>query len=78
MVWRRVSKDVPEGKPILVACGDQAVVALAFPGDYYFPDMTFMDARTFDILPTPSHWTTIEPLPSSQLSGGGAECRRAA
>lgn len=78
MIWRPVSEDMPEGAPILVACGDQAVVALAFPGDYYFPDMTFMDARTFDILPTPSHWARIEPLPSSGLGGHAAECRQAA
>jgi len=78
MDWRSVSKDVPEGEPILISDGRQAVVALAFRGDYYYPHMTFMDARTFDVLPTPSHWTAIEQPPSSRLAQNAAERRRAA
>jgi hypothetical protein len=65
MTWRAVGADVPEGKPILVAYGEQVVVALSFPGDDYFPEATFMDARTFEILPIPSHWMPLpEPPPS--------------
>jgi hypothetical protein len=73
MRWRRVCRDIPEGEPILVSDGARAVVALAFAGDSYFPDMTFMDARTFDILPKPTHWM---PLPERPLAR--AEEQRAA
>lgn len=78
MAWRSVSNDVPEGEPILVSCDGQAVVALAFPGDYYYPQTTFMDARTFDILPTPTHWMAIENPPPARLAVDAGACRRAA
>lgn len=66
MRWQRVSRDIPEGVPILVSCAGQAVVALAFRGDYYFPEATFMDARTCDILPVPSHWMPLPDKPQAQ------------
>ncbi|HYJ29337.1 MAG TPA: hypothetical protein VEW25_03245 [Allosphingosinicella sp.] len=45
--------------------GEQVVVALAFPSDYYCPQMTFMDARTFEILPIPSHWMALLDRPQA-------------
>jgi hypothetical protein len=66
MTWRADCRDVPEGQPILVWTGEDAVVALAFAGDDYFPDTTFMDARTFEILPTPSHWMPLPEGPGGE------------
>ena len=64
MTWRPVGGDIPEGKPILIAYPDLVVVALAYPGDDYCPEMTFMDARTFEILPIPPYWMELpEPPP---------------
>jgi hypothetical protein len=68
MTWNPLCRDVPEGKPILVCYGEQAVVALAFAADDYFPEMTFMDARTFDILPLPSHWMQLPDRPRAERS----------
>jgi hypothetical protein len=68
MTWHRVCRDIPEGEPILVSYGDQVVVALAFPPDYYCREMTFMDARTFDILPIPSHWMRLPDRPQAETS----------
>lgn len=79
MRWRPVCGDVPEGEPILVSYGDQAVVALAFHPDYYCPEMTFMDARTFEILPIPSHWMPLPDRPKTESPAGrNAVSRRAA
>ena len=47
MSWHRVCGDVPEGRPILILC-DLAVRAGVRA--IYYPYMTFMDARTFEIL----------------------------
>jgi hypothetical protein len=66
MRWRAVCRDVPEGEPILVSYGEQTVVALAFPPDRYFPDLTFMDARTFEILPIPAFWMRLPPRPEAK------------
>ena len=60
-----VCRDVPEGELILVSHRERAVVALAYLPDNYFPEMTFLDARTFDILPTPSY---LMPLPHPPLA----------
>ena len=80
MTWRRVCRDVPEGEAILVSYGGQAVVALAFPADDYCPAMTFMDARTFEILPIPSHWMPLPDRPRTEWAGGrrASASRRAA
>jgi hypothetical protein len=80
MGWHRVCRDVPEGELILVSYGEQVVVALAFPADYYFPEMTFMDARTFDILPLPTHWMKLPEPPQAETSSrpGAPVSRRAA
>ena len=80
MSWRRLGRDVPEEEPILVCYGDLAVVALAFPADYYCPEMTFMDARTFDILPLPSHWMPLPARPRPDWATGrdASVSRRAA
>jgi hypothetical protein len=72
MTWHPVSRNVPEGEPILVYSGEQVVVALAFPADYYWPEMTFMDARTFEILPIPSYWMPLPDLPQAERSAGPA------
>lgn len=78
--WYPVCRNIPEGEPILVFDGAQAVVALAFPPDYYCPEMTFMDARTFEILPIASHWMPLPDRPQAERKGGGGAsvCRRAA
>jgi hypothetical protein len=80
MGWKRVSRDVPEGEPILVSYGDRAVVALAFPADYYCAEMTFMDARTYEILPIPTHWMVLPEAPEEEQSGSepASVSRRAA
>jgi hypothetical protein len=70
MRWRRVCRDIPEGEPILVCDGVRSVVALAFPGDSYFPETTFMDARTFDILPQPTHWMPLPERPLADVQEG--------
>ena len=70
MSWRRVCRDLPEGRPILISYGELSVVALAFRADYYYPEMTFMDARTFEILPTPSHWMPVPESPQREASVG--------
>jgi hypothetical protein len=78
--WYPLSRNIPEGQPILVFDGEQAVVALAFPPDYYCLEPTFMDARTFEILPLPSHWMPLPDRPQSDgaVEGGVSACRRAA
>ncbi|HEY0013726.1 MAG TPA: hypothetical protein VGB79_12845 [Allosphingosinicella sp.] len=70
MRWRRISRDVTEGEPILVSYGNQCVVALAFPADSYCREMTFMDARTFEILPIPLHWMPLPEAPAAQNCRG--------
>ena len=65
MKWQPVSPELPKGEPILVCYDRVAVVALAFQGDYYYPDMTFMDARTFEILPIPTHWMPLPERPGT-------------
>lgn len=80
MQWRRVCRNIPKGEPLLVCDGRMAVVALVFPGDYYFPEMTFMDARTFDILPVPTHWMPLPERPAADAAADDASAaqRRAA
>lgn len=65
MIWHPVCRNVPEGEPILVSYDGMAVVALAFPPDYYFREATFMDARTFEILPVPSYWMPLPDRPQA-------------
>lgn len=70
MTWRPVGRNIPEGESVLVSYGEKAVVALAFPADYYCPEMTFMDARTHEILPIPSHWMPLPDRPQTERIAG--------
>lgn len=70
---------MPEGEPVLVCYDDQAVVALVFPPDSYCPETTFMDARTFEILPVPTHWMRLpERPPAAARADDRPPARRAA
>jgi hypothetical protein len=55
---------------MLVCYGDQVVVALAFPPDDYCSEPTFMDARTFEILPIPTHWMPLPDRPQTEKPAG--------
>ena len=60
MEWRRLTDDLPEGEA-LIWLGDRAAVAVLVPADDRHSSPTFMDARTSDLLPWPTHFIPIRP-----------------
>ncbi|CAA9238745.1 MAG: hypothetical protein AVDCRST_MAG93-1227 [uncultured Chloroflexia bacterium] len=60
MEWRALTDDLPKGE-VLVWLGNRAAVAVVVPADDSSPESIFMDARTCDLLPWPSHWMPIAP-----------------
>ena len=63
-LWFPVEDAPPAGVPVLIWSGEAFAVAVLVQGeDAGGPWRVFMDARSDEILPWPSHWMRLPPAP---------------
>jgi hypothetical protein len=60
MQWHPLTNELPKGE-VLVWLGDRAAVAVLVPADENYDAPSFMDARTSDLLPWPTHFMPLTP-----------------
>ena len=75
--WVSTRQALPSGEALVVTSDGRFWLAVLVR-DGSDDDGVFMEARSCDLLPWPTHWMPLPPLPWAQIATTGGECACAA